>query len=60
MTPAMLELLKQFDVLSDNERSQVVAELVRRVALVADDAPVDDDFIGAADRLLTDLDRRES
>jgi hypothetical protein len=33
--------------------------LARRVALAAHDAPADEDLIAAADRLFTDLDRRE-
>lgn len=59
MTQATRQLLEQFDALPDDERSELVAELARRVALATHDAPADDDLIAAADRLFTDLDRRE-
>ena len=59
MTQATQLLLEQFEALPDEERSEFVTELARRVALAPHDSPADDDLIAAADRLLLDLDRRE-
>lgn len=59
MTRATRELLDAFDALPDDERSELVVELARRVALVPHDAPTDQDLLAAADRLLVELDRRE-
>lgn len=59
MTQATRQLLEQFEALPDDERSEVVAELARRVAMAAHDAPADEDLIAAADRLFSELDRRE-
>jgi hypothetical protein len=59
MTHAAKKLLEEFDALPDQERSELVAELARRVALSPHDAPTDDDLVSAADRLFADLDRRE-
>ncbi len=59
MTQASQKLLDEFDALPDRERSELVAELVRRVALAPHDLPEDDDLVAAADRLFVELDRRE-
>jgi hypothetical protein len=59
MTRATEQLLEQFEALPDQERSELMAELARRVALAPHDAPADEDLIGAADRLFVELDRRE-
>jgi hypothetical protein len=59
MTHAMRQLLEQFEALPEQERSELVAELARRVALASHDAPADEDLIAAADRLFIELDRRE-
>ena len=59
MTQAAKKLLDEFDALPDRERSELVAELVRRVALAPHDLPQDDDLVAAADRLFIELDRRE-
>jgi hypothetical protein len=59
MTRATQQLLEQFEALPDQERSELVAELARRVALAPHDAPTDDDLIAAADRLFVEFDRRE-
>lgn len=55
VTPATQKLIDEFEALTDRDRSELVAELARRVAL----APHDDDLVAAADRLVTELDRRE-
>ncbi len=59
MTQATRKLLEQFEALPEQERSELVAELARRVALAPHDAPADEDLAAAADRLFLDLDRRE-
>jgi len=59
MTQATKKLLDEFDALPDRDRSELVAELARRVALAPHDAPRDEDLVAAADRLFIELDRRE-
>jgi hypothetical protein len=59
MTQAAKKLLEEFDALQDAERAEVLAELLRRVALAPHDLPDSDDLTAAADRLFVDLDRRE-
>jgi hypothetical protein len=59
VTKATQKLLEDFDALPDQERSEVVAELARRVALLPHEAPADEDLLAAADRLFVELDRRE-
>ncbi len=59
MTPATKKLLEEFDALPERDRSELVAELARRVALAPHDLPQDDDLTAAADRLFRELDRRE-
>jgi len=59
MTQAAKKLLDEFDALPDQDRSELVAELVRRVALAPHDLPQDDDLVAAADRVFVELDRRE-
>ena len=59
MTPATQKLLADFEALPDRDRSELVAELARRVALTPHDLPHDDDLVAAADYLFTELDRRE-
>jgi hypothetical protein len=50
MTQAAKKLLDEFDALADRDRSELVAELVRRVALAPHDLP-GADVVAAADRL---------
>ena len=59
MTQAAQKLLEEFDALQDRERAEVLAELLRRVALAPHDLPDADDLTAAADRLFVELDRRE-
>jgi hypothetical protein len=59
MTQAAKKLLDEFDALADHDRSELVAELVRRVALAPHDLPQDDDLVAAADGLFLELDRHE-
>ena len=59
MTHATQKLIEEFEALPDRDRSELVAELARRVALDPHDLPHDDDLVATADRLFTDLDRRE-
>ena len=59
MTKGVKRLIDEFDALPDRDRSEVVAELVRRMALAPHDLPHDDDLVAAADRLFAELDRHE-
>ena len=59
MTQATKKLIEAFEALPDRDRSEVVAELARRVALAPHDVPDDNDLVAAADRLFTELDRGE-
>lgn len=59
MTQAAQKLLEEFDALQDRERAEVLAELLRRVALAPHDLPDADDLTAVADRLFVELDRRE-
>jgi hypothetical protein len=56
---ARQKLLEEFDALPDRERSELLAELARRVAMGPHGLPEDDDLTAAADRLFSELDRRE-
>ncbi len=60
MTQGARRLIEEFDALSEQERSEVLAELARRVALSPHDLPRDEDLLAAADRLFVELDQRES
>ena len=60
MTQAAKKLIEEFEALPERDRSEIVAELARRVALAPHDLPNDDDLLASADRLFTELDRRES
>jgi hypothetical protein len=59
MTQAAKKLLDQFEALPDNDRAEVLAELLRRAAMAPHDLPNDEDLVNAADRLFVELDRRE-
>jgi hypothetical protein len=59
MTQAAKKLLEEFEALQDADRAEVLAELLRRVALAPHDLPDDDDLTAAADRLFSELDGRE-
>jgi hypothetical protein len=59
MTDATKKLIEEIEALPDQERSELVAELARRVALAPHDLPTDADLVASADRLFVELDRRE-
>jgi len=59
MTQAVKKVLEQFDALADEDRAEVVAELLRRSAFAPHDLPEEDDLVAAADRLFAELDRHE-
>ena len=59
VTQATKKLLEEFEALPDQERSELVAELTRRIGLSPHEAPSDDDLVTSADRLFVELDRRE-
>lgn len=59
MTQATQKLLDEFDALPDQERAELVAELVRRATFASHDLPQDDDLVASADRLFVELDRQD-
>jgi hypothetical protein len=59
MTQAAKRILDQFDALRDVERAEVLAELLRRAKQGEHDLPTAEDLTAAADRVFSDLDRRE-
>lgn len=59
MTRASQQILGEIAALPDEERSELVIELARRVAFTPHDAPSDEDLISAAEQVFSDLDRRE-
>jgi hypothetical protein len=59
MTQAAKKLLEEFDALQEADRAQVLAELLRRVALAPHDLPDSDDLVSAVDQIFLELDRRE-
>lgn len=60
MTQAAKKFLEQFEALPEADRSAIVAELARRVALAPHDLPNDQDLLALADHLFSELDHRES
>lgn len=60
MTQGARRLIAEFDALPEQERSEVLAELARRVGSSPHDLPRDEDLLAAADHLFVELDRRES
>jgi hypothetical protein len=60
MTQAAKKLLDAFDALPDQERAEVLSELLRRAALSPHDLPTEEDLTAAADHLFRELDQRES
>jgi hypothetical protein len=59
MTEAVRDLVHRFETMSEDERQEVLAELLRRAKAEPHDLPEDPDLTAAADRLFQDLDRRE-
>ena len=59
MTQTARKVLADFDRLAESEQATVLAELLRRSALAPHDLPEDADLVAAADRLFSELDRRE-
>ncbi len=59
MTGAAKKLIDEFEALPDEDRNEVLAELLPRARLAAQDHRSDDDLTTAADRLFADLDRQE-
>ena len=59
MTQAAKKLLEEFDALQEGDRAEVLAELLRRLALGPHDLPDPDDLAAAADQVFVELDRRE-
>lgn len=59
MTQAAKKLLDEFEALPERDRTEILAELLRRTASAPHDLPTDDDLVATADHLLLELDRRE-
>lgn len=59
MTQAAKKVLEEFEALQEGDRAEVLAELLRRVALAPHDLPDPDDLVSAADQIFLELDRRE-
>lgn len=59
MTQAAKKLLEEFEALQEPDQAEVLAELLRRIALSPHDLPDSEDLTAAADRLFLELDRRE-
>lgn len=59
MTQASQRLLDEFDALPEQDRAELVAELLRRTAFAPHDLPQEDDLVAAADCLFVELDRHE-
>jgi hypothetical protein len=59
VTQATKRPLEKFEALPEPDRSELVAELARRVALSPHDAPRDEDLVATADRLFIEFDRLE-
>lgn len=59
MTQAAKKLLEEFEALQEADRAEVLAELLRRVALSPHDLPDPDDLVAAAEQIFVELDRRE-
>lgn len=59
MTQASQKLLDAFDALPEQDRTELVAELLRRTAFAPHDLPQDDDLVATADHLFLELDRHE-
>ena len=59
MTQAAKKLLEDFDALSAQDRAEILAEFMRRIALHPHDLPQDEDLVAAADQVFSELDRHE-
>jgi hypothetical protein len=59
MTRATQKLLDEFEALPNDDRAELVSELLRRTAFAPHEPPSDDDLVTAADHLFVDLDRQE-
>jgi len=59
VTHAAAKLIEEFDALPDHDRSEIVAELARRIATAPHDVPSDEDLVAAADQLFAELDQSE-
>lgn len=57
MTQAAKKLLDAFEALPEPDRSEVLAELLRRAASLPHDLPTDNELLAATDQLFLELDR---
>ena len=60
MGDAARHLLKSFEVLSETDQREVLAQLLRRAADLPYSFPSDDELVRAADQVFQGLDRLEA
>jgi len=58
MTQPAKKIIESFDALTDAEKREVLAVLLRKS--IASDSMTGDEFLAAADQVFLDLDRRET
>ena len=59
MSQAAQKVVHEFDALSESDRREVLAELLRRAATELHAFPDDDEMTAAADQVFLELDERE-
>jgi len=60
MTAAVQQLIQSFEALSDAEKQEAVAEVLRRGMALEQEPLSDEGLVAAAEELFLDLDARES
>ena len=60
MTNAAKQLIDSFDALPEDEKHEVLAQLLRRLMSTPYSSPSDEDLLQAADLVFQDYDRREN
>jgi hypothetical protein len=60
MTNAARQLIDSFEALPEQEKHEVLGQLLRRLMETPYASPSDEDLTGAADLIFQDYDRRES
>ena len=59
MTNAAKQLIDSFEALPEDEKHEVLAQLLRRLMSTPYSSPTDEDFLHAADLVFQEYDRRE-
>jgi hypothetical protein len=60
MTNAAKQLIDSFEALSEDEKHEVLAQLLRRLMSTPYSSPSDEDLVQAADLVFQEYDRREN